>query len=271
MKAAKSMYFGGDIVSAEECDYNSYERLGLKCPFCDHPVFLRAASTRKIKEVETQIVAYFAHFRSTTVFELDCEARSTSTSGKERIEQIKTEARNQRLKIYNDKLWYLLSYDRGISKNYMTSMKKSMGERWITNFTKLVRKDLAANLTDLYKSMDLAIEVVKNVPIESLPKSLVNDESKNKYLAQQNYSQTCDSRLHRSICYEVLQFLSTNSGIWTLTKLVTMAPGFHEQFEKMHPDRLKEKLTPKDFTAMLAYFLTSVRWAELIDRSNNQK
>ena len=86
MKAAKSMYFGGDIVSAEECDYNSYERLGLKCPFCDHPVFLRAGSSRKNKGVEQTVVTCFAHFKGTSVFELNCEVRFKTTVGREKIE-----------------------------------------------------------------------------------------------------------------------------------------------------------------------------------------
>jgi len=64
MKYAKSMYFGGDIVFADECNYQSAQKLGLKCPFCDSAVFLRSESVRNVKGKLQLISPYFAHYSS---------------------------------------------------------------------------------------------------------------------------------------------------------------------------------------------------------------
>jgi hypothetical protein len=56
MLLASSIRYGGILVEAPECDYNSFKHLGLLCPICKRSVFLvapkmRPAHNRKIKRV----------------------------------------------------------------------------------------------------------------------------------------------------------------------------------------------------------------------------
>lgn len=46
MKYAISMYLAGTIVKSQDCDYESYRDLGLKCPYCSESVFLRRGTLR---------------------------------------------------------------------------------------------------------------------------------------------------------------------------------------------------------------------------------
>lgn len=265
MKDAKSIYLGGDIVAASECDYSSYERLGLKCPFCDSAVFIRSASFRKIKGVEKPIGAYFAHFPSGYSENYDCEARSTSKAGRDRIEQIKVEARNQRLKTYNAKLWQLISTDRNIPRQRIAKIRKLMDGHWIDRFTKLVRREITANLEDLYKSIDIAIESIDRMQPDSLSHVLSVKDSQIEYDTQRAYFCECDRRLHRAICYEVIEFLATNSGGWALNKLVTLASEMQGSGLKLLPAEVRDR-PPYSFALQIAFFLTGTHWAEIIDR-----
>ncbi|MDJ0689039.1 MAG: hypothetical protein QNJ41_11055 [Xenococcaceae cyanobacterium MO_188.B32] len=63
MRLARSMYLGGTIVSATECDFEDYKRLGLTCPICRQAVYLRSGSIRQQtlrnkKTIEQKIEPY---------------------------------------------------------------------------------------------------------------------------------------------------------------------------------------------------------------------
>ena len=103
------MYLGGDVVNADECDFDSYKKLGLVCPFCNEAVFLRAGFIGKRGSKSVDIPACFSHFPTSKETMEDCERRSLSKEGRAEIERIKTEARNQRLELYNKHLWEMIS------------------------------------------------------------------------------------------------------------------------------------------------------------------
>jgi hypothetical protein len=267
MLEAKSMYLGGDIVAAQECDYGSYSRLGLKCPFCDSAVFIRSASVRKIKGVEKPIGAYFAHFPSGYTDNWDCEARSQSKAGREEIERIKIEARGQRLKIYNSHLWKLIATDRNISRQRIASTRKLMDGRWIDNWTKLVRRELSQSLEDLYQHIDIAIDMVNKASVEDVQDIVSKDYALEQIAVQKAYFCDCDRRLHQSICYEVIEFLGTNSGGWALNRLVTIATELvGRSMGSNTAAAVKESSQPAQYAVMISHFLVGVHWAEIIDR-----
>jgi hypothetical protein len=267
---AKSMYFGGEIVAASECDYESYARLGLKCPFCDSAVFVRSSSFRKIKGVEKPIGAYFAHFPSGYTDNWDCEARSRSKAGREHIERIKILARGQRLKVYNSKLWQLISADRNIKQQRITSIRKVIGERWIDSFCKLVRREIFQNLEDLYVTIDLSIGWIDSMKPDFLTHAagLSAADSQREYEVQTQYFAECDRRMHRAICYEVIEFLGTNSGGWALNKLVTIAAEIQGMTQKITPAEVREG-KPSTFALTIAAFLVGTHWVEIMDKIEN--
>lgn len=273
MLEAKSIYLGGDIVSAQECNYESYLKLGLKCPFCNSAVFLRAASNRAIKGVQKPITAYFAHFPSGTNDDWDCIARAKSIAGRQEIEEIKIEAKKQRLKIYNNKLWELMTTDLQLTSQKMKEIRKLIGEREIENKTKVVRKEIVNNLNKLCLAIDRISTSLSNKDagfIKAMSQS--PEDAKEMISMSSEYLGQCDRRLHTAICCEVLQFLSTKSGNWVLNKLVALAINAC-RVELQRPDN---KLMPVDglgsyqFAMIVTYSLVKTHWAEAIAKLDKQ-
>lgn len=104
MKHCISTYLGGEIIEPSDCDYSSYKELGLKCVFCQSPVFFRCdyEYTRKDRPIKTS--ACFVHYEAESEEARLCEARSLSKQGKAEIAAKVTRQRNQRLVLYHTKL-----------------------------------------------------------------------------------------------------------------------------------------------------------------------
>lgn len=273
MLEAKSIYLGGDIVSAQECNYESYLKLGLKCPFCNSAIFLRAASSRVIKGIQKPITAYFAHFPSGTNDNWDCIARAKSVAGRQEIEQIKIEAREQRLKVYNNKLWELMITDLQLTNRKMKEIRKSIGEREIENKTKIVRIEIVNNLDKLCQEIDHISKSLSSRDASFIKAMSQSPKDAKKMISMSSeYLGQCDRRLHTAICCEVLQFLSTKSGNWVLSKLVALAINACK-IELKRPDN---KLMPVDglgsyqFAMIVSYSLIKTHWAEAIARLDQQ-
>lgn len=201
MKQAKSMYFGGDIVSADECDFNSSKELGLKCPFCDSGVFIRSASIRKTKGKERLVDAYFAHYPSGWQDNWDCENRSKTAQGQREVEKIKIEARNQRLRVYNAYLWSMFADELNITHRQLNHVRSVFGEAWCERTSVLVRREWHNSISDVYTILDATVQ------------ELVNTVKDGHHLL------TCDLRMHQLICHEIAEFLGTNTGGFCFLKL----------------------------------------------------
>ncbi|MBW4607489.1 MAG: hypothetical protein KME22_09760 [Hassallia sp. WJT32-NPBG1] len=91
MDIARAMALGGEIVYANDCDFSSYLKLGLRCPVCKEPVYLKDGEIRK---------PHFAHFKGTDHRQVEkCELRAAAyDNNTESISSI--EDREQRLEIF---------------------------------------------------------------------------------------------------------------------------------------------------------------------------
>ena len=96
MLKAKSMYFGGEIINASECDYATSRNLGLICPFCNSAVFIRSESVRQRNGKIQLVRPYFAHYPGGSETNWDCDKRLHTNQGREQIEKLKIQARDQR-------------------------------------------------------------------------------------------------------------------------------------------------------------------------------
>ena len=105
MKYAAAMRFGGQLVEAIACDYNDYKYLGLLCPACKDPIFLRAESVRFAGEKEIKISPHFSHFpaKDATLAKI-CEQRVAQYTEAE-IQKRVSQARGQRLKFFQRWFW----------------------------------------------------------------------------------------------------------------------------------------------------------------------
>lgn len=91
MDIAKSMRLGGKIVHADECNFNSYVELGLRCPRCGEPVYLKKGEHRK---------PHFAHIHATSTRQVERCGLRASSYGNTTENSLLIEDRGQRLEIF---------------------------------------------------------------------------------------------------------------------------------------------------------------------------
>jgi hypothetical protein len=109
MKFASSLYRGGELVDASVASYQDNRELGLVCPFCKESVFLAREHTRK----ETLVRASWRHYKMSQRSAF-CEERALSVKGKEQLKQLQSEARGQRLKLFNRRFWEIFKQKKHI-------------------------------------------------------------------------------------------------------------------------------------------------------------
>jgi hypothetical protein len=266
MLTAKSMYLG-DIVAAAECNYQSYDQLGLKCPFCGSAVFLRAGHTRNTKGQETLVGAYFAHFASGQNENWDCEARSRTKAGLEQIEILKAQARGQRLGVYNDRLWELFTASRNVKKGNIAEITKEFGDRWCDDTAKLVRLALRENLDSHYRLIaDMTALSKQDAAKQNLALIMSPQDAAAKVGEQAKYFSECDRRFHIQVCCEILEFLSTPSGSFALNRLFKATLQFILGATKQ-PTGVIKSYPASEYARMIAAMVAGTRWTMALNNS----
>jgi hypothetical protein len=256
MFEAKSMYFGGEIINASDCNYTSTRELGIVCPFCSSAVFLRSHSTREVKGKIQLVRPYFAHYPTGNGDEFDCEKRSHTKQGKERIEQVKIQARNQRLKLYNAHLWDMIAESHEITHQQLNKARSTFGERWLESNSVLVRHEWRDSLSGIYALVDTAIKYLCNQ---------ANDVS--NLAGKEHYLLQCDIDFHQIVCNEVSDFLATNSAGFVFLKLFkyclyrSLLVG-QNSFSVSDWKRINHVAHLSTMTMVLA----STRWAEMLNK-----
>ncbi|MBD6620152.1 hypothetical protein FNW02_31265 [Komarekiella sp. 'clone 1'] len=108
MKYATLGKLGGELIIADEADYNDYKGF-LKCPNCKEPVFLRKSHIRN----EIQIPSSFVHHKAVKEVSA-CELR-VGRYTKQDVEIISAKAKGQRLDKLRISLWKYLKHNLTIS------------------------------------------------------------------------------------------------------------------------------------------------------------
>ena len=106
MKYASAMKYGGELVNAIECDYDSFKQLVPLCPECKEPVYLRAGGERRSSKGKPyKIGAHWCHFKGVSDEQVaSCESRVNGYSEKDK-QRIANKARGQRLKLLQRWFW----------------------------------------------------------------------------------------------------------------------------------------------------------------------
>lgn len=198
------MYLGGDIIAAIECDYDSSKELGLTCPFCSAAVFLRSGFVRG----ETKVRPCFSHYAIGGQDDWYCERRSISKQGLEEIRAIKTESRNQRLRLYNCHLWDMIA-DGIITED------KALFHAQARSLFKPKRWDDMTEMTRNYLSR---FQISGDLP-RQMQLWLANLE-KGAGGTTGEYLSRYDRQFHLEVCQEVFNFLISKSAVFTLKKIL---------------------------------------------------
>lgn len=62
MQQAVSMFLGGEIINAKDCNHTSNKELGLICPICKKAVFLVKVCTKQRNGKVFDVPAHFNHY-----------------------------------------------------------------------------------------------------------------------------------------------------------------------------------------------------------------
>ena len=245
MFEAKSIYLGGSIVESFDCDYSSYKELGLTCPFCNSAVYLRKGSVRTIEKSGKVYSTrpYFSHYSVNNEDELlnECERRVQTKEGREAIEKLKIESRQQKLVFFQQHLLDIFAKTYNVTKSELRKADRAIGrshlvfysERVSENFYHNCASELSVILGNCIESIrdELKIReeiILDNGGIEALKKSLTkNDDIKSwdwLFVAAEEtvgnprdffitvqlgqYFESHKLRFHEITCQEVIEYLS---------------------------------------------------------------
>ena len=219
MLSAVSMYFGGDIVSAADCDYDSSRELGLKCPLCSEAVYL-VRSFQRDRGGKTQLVkAQFRHYPGSK-FGDDCELRVLSKEGREKIEAIRIERRNQRLELYNNHLWEMFAADRNISRQHLIAISKWYGSKKLEKDARKWHK-LFRDLIDdgsIYEMSAFYLDEILTGELDPLVEGLTPSEQEDVQ-RQIMWFQEVDRQHQKVVVHEIIEFLGTRTSGYAWLKI----------------------------------------------------
>lgn len=226
MDYATSMYLGGVIINAADCNYESSRELGTRCPCCGEAVFLRAGSIRdntlRNKKKVTQLIRpAFVHYKGNGFFD-DCEKRIYSKETKEKMAQLEMEARNQRLELYNKRLWEMFSSircpDKKTQKRFIGIINKMIGANRIDSWAIAFRKSFALFGDEIFPYLEDSFMFIFDRSIdevltsaESFAGSPMELDREAMEFHREYFNHGCDPSLHLAVCNEIAEFLRTRT------------------------------------------------------------
>jgi len=215
MRFAYSIYWGGTVVDAIHCDYQSSRELGLHCPFCNEALFFKAAHTRTMPDgSHQQVAASFAHYPGVG---LDCELRAKRPEGEKHIQQLEINSRNQRLILFNKHFIRILRHHIAIEdeQGKVKVLRKILGKNFMEPFVKLfLDQKITLEFIKYQASQNLKrINVTANYP--EIPE-IVKDQL--KLTAKKITSYMTNRNL--VIAYEAALWLQSKSATWALERLI---------------------------------------------------
>jgi hypothetical protein len=220
MKYSKSMYRAGWIVNAEECDYESSRKLGLVCPFCSEALFWASGYKREVRQRPQIVAPAFRHYKSADPLAQDCELRAARPDGVEYIQQLQIQSRNQRLDLFNRRLWEIFCESMpGLNSDVKTA-KKLFGAGWIEQQAKLGRLYFNQHQAEIYEEIALTFRAIKNS--ELTPAQIFAAEiafSFPERVADIARIQGFDTKIHLAVCQEVVDFLGTRTAGYAFQKI----------------------------------------------------
>lgn len=173
MDIAVSIRYGGALVKAEDCNYDSFATEGLICPCCKKSVFLvgeheRKEHQRKGKKVKKATVHPHFNHHSETEKEaiLACEFRVKSLTATEKS-AYEHRARNQRRKILQANMWNMITSSflgsrieeqQSFLENIVSltdPSSKVFNGKLLENLMSRVEKDFKAYIRNMKSSIEL--------------------------------------------------------------------------------------------------------------------
>lgn len=212
------MYWGGTIIDATICDYDSSRKLGLHCPFCNEAVFYRAGFSRRMSDGSIQqVAASFAHYPG---LGNECELRASRPEGKAYLDQLEIESRNQRLRLYNKYFIDIVRQSIQVADENanVRTLRKLLGK----NFAKPFISQFIKEKIDLKQIQEFAYQNVQEVhQLAELPHLTKTKKREVQEMAQILNSFICSKNI--LIAHEILLWLQSKSATWSLDRIILFA------------------------------------------------
>jgi hypothetical protein len=257
MKYASAMKYGGELVAAVDCDYNSFKELVPLCPHCKEPVFLRAGGIREsAKGSLFEVGPHWCHFKGTSKEQVaGCELRVNGYTEKDRA-KIAAQARGQRLKLLQRWFWEVLvsshkeSFETGIESAIKKADNfKDRAAPWFQHFIDLERERGSDPHREWVKTVEHVIHCIqtksqcvfsgKNLELQDEWKVIDHSNTPDEELFpvliefQKKYLEECvpfetdlTSQQHARLVKEVCSFLWSRHNVEVLTSIFML--GFWE-------------------------------------------
>jgi len=205
MKHAAAMKYGGELVAALDCNYDSFKELVPLCPECKEPVYLRAGGDRlSSKGKEYKIGAHWCHFKGVSAEQVAaCENRVNGYTEKDK-QRIAAKARGQRLKLLQRWFWMVADknkYNLDVLEGGVDRDRAQHLIAWMDDglhLSKHLRNLSEQNSPSIIYEQVIASEIGKH---------------------QSFYGVPTPSHLDQSIAREVLSFLATKLNRHSLAEL----------------------------------------------------
>lgn len=230
MRLASSLYKGGELVDATEANYECSRELGMICPFCKEAVFLAREHTRKNSNVR----ASWRHYKVSTQSTF-CEERALSVQGKEMLKQLQSEARGQRLRLFNRRFWEIYKYDKGVppldtatrhifDDKTVNLLVKHCKDRWdIPAIMKIIPGKIES-IAKTVEKRDLAlVPVLNSLDLGQLTFAEQQDVLEAAQNSLSYFAGTKFSLLRHKILSEVIEWLPTETASASFRKVIQLA------------------------------------------------
>lgn len=264
MKEAKSMYKGGEIVYASECNYESAKKMGIVCPFCNEPLFWRDEFAKLAPKSKNIVIidSHFVHYPN--VDGSICEKRSITPEGRAFIEQISSESRGQRLRLFERHFLNMiakslyLTYDEKLSLGLKAIKEIEIGvmRMWNETTREEVKKWMSLFINDCFISGKLAESYVKENG--SVPEMI------NKLVA-------VEMRLQEQIAVEAATYVLTDKKQRVLKQLIlwVLWDVYGQDQPKTQSGREFLKMSTRRKQEMVYHstllLIATTRWQEMIN------
>jgi hypothetical protein len=274
MKSASAMKYGGELVDAVDCDYDSFKELIPLCPNCKEPVFLRIGGQREsVKGKAYQIGPHWCHFKGISKEQVaGCELRVNGYTEQDRA-KIANQARGQRLKLLQRWFWtvYLNWTPNPTDEPFEQFIKWFNGNRSYLS-EQYVKYCIDSIVDDKQEVINLL-----GRGLESLKEDCLSAESKYGnnpdfaiWLKKASLLKNADFSLHHKISLEIIDFLSSKQNRNKLLKDVLIVSYIRLMSRvKDRGDALPPEVSKELWLEMMQLFIASffsIPWASEFQR-----
>lgn len=228
MQYASSIKYGGLLIAAEDCNYNSYRSLALICPFCKESIFLVSGHERHYVKIDkiTNVISHFSHRSDKDKQEVkQCEFRSAKISQSD-ITERETVAKNQRLKLFNRHLWNIFRLCYKLDNFEETEQFVERSFKSVPLISPIGNQQTFVDLLSkvIYQEVDRI-----HAEAEDFLTALIQKTEDNQFVSQENlqsvlaiWRQSIDRKMHIKIYNEVIDCLVQKKHLPILQKLIVV-------------------------------------------------